>query len=482
MLYNNRLEIQTLHAGVFTAGFIMKKSITIIFLILIFGFIYTIAFGNERAEKELAEIRAKIAEQGLDWTADLNPLVEQYTPEELNKMLGFKLPDNWEEIWRAHLDESFLPKTKDDLPSYFNWEDSDVITDVKSQGGCGSCWDFAATAAVEAIYSIYRGRKLDLSEQATLSCISYGHGCEGGWMDDAYTHYHYDGAIAEEGMPYQADDMVECVEDNYPAIVKVDGWTAIPQSRNFIKTAVLTAPVAVAFMAYNDLYYYSDGCYSHGGYEEDLNHAVLIVGWDDDMCDGEGAWRVKNSWGWWWGDSGYFWIKYDNCNIGYAAALLQLDTLLDIVNSKQLPTADVCGDYSFQFEAVGGVEPYKWSIIDGQLPDGLVFDPSGYIYGDPAETGVASFAVRVEDSHDPTRIYFDYFDLSIEGGTNGDADCNGELNIFDVTFLISYLYLDGPAPQFEGGGDCNCSYNCDIFDITYLITHLYLGGPPPCDY
>jgi len=439
-------------------------------------------FADEQTERELAEIRAKIDEQGLHWTADLNPFVENYSREERQGMLGLKLPDNWEEIWRSHLRDDFVTKSRDELPSYFNWEDSGVITPVKSQGGCGSCWDFAATAALEAIYSIYRDRQLDLSEQAILSCVTPGYGCEGGWMEDAYQHHRYFGALIEEDMPYQANDNVPCEEDSHPAMVKIDDWTAVPQMRNSIKTAVMTAPVAVAFMAFYDLHYYSGGCYSHQGHVEDLNHAVLVVGWDDDMCGGEGAWRVKNSWGWWWGDSGYFWIQYDQCNFGYAAALIELDTLLNIVSDRQLPLSNVCGEYSYQFEAIGGVEPYSWMIVDGELPDGLILEPGGFLHGNPQQTGIMSIAVRVEDSYSPSKIYYKYFDLTIEEGSFGDADCNGILNVFDITYLLSFLYMEGEPSQSSHGCDCNCSYTCDIFDITYLITHLYMSGPAPCEY
>ena len=194
-------------------------------------------------------------------------------------------------------------------------------------------------------------------------------------------------------------------------------------------------------MAFYDLIYYSGSCYSHEGYVEDLNHAVLVVGWDDNMCGGEGAWRVKNSWGVWWSDNGYFWIEFDQCNFGYAAALLELDTMLSIVNDRQLSFSNVCDEYDFQFEATGGIEPYSWMMVDSQLLSGLVLEAGGPLHGYPDQPGDVSVAVRVGDSFQPSKIYFEYFDLVSEGGANGDADCNGELNIFDVTFLVSFLYL-----------------------------------------
>ncbi len=78
------------------------------------------------------------------------------------------------------------------------------------------------------------------------------------------------------------------------------------------------------------------------------------------------------------------------------------------------------------------------------------------------------------------------------GGSGGPCDCepgnaNNDvtINIFDITYLISYLYKGGsaPAPYEICSGDPNgidpCV--CNIFDITYLISFLYKGGPVPID-
>ncbi len=61
----------------------------------------------------------------------------------------------------------------------------------------------------------------------------------------------------------------------------------------------------------------------------------------------------------------------------------------------------------------------------------------------------------------------------------GDVNNDGTVNIFDITFIISYLYLGGPAPVSLESADVNHDGQVNIFDITYLISYLYLDGAPP---
>jgi len=61
----------------------------------------------------------------------------------------------------------------------------------------------------------------------------------------------------------------------------------------------------------------------------------------------------------------------------------------------------------------------------------------------------------------------------------GDANSDETVNIFDITFVITNLYLSGPPPDPTDAADVNDDGTVNIFDITYLITYLYMEGPEP---
>jgi parvulin-like peptidyl-prolyl isomerase len=68
------------------------------------------------------------------------------------------------------------------------------------------------------------------------------------------------------------------------------------------------------------------------------------------------------------------------------------------VTTSSLPEAQVEVDYLAVLEAFGDSSTFTWSIIDGELPDGIYLDePSGYIYGTPTTAGTYGFTVQVDD-------------------------------------------------------------------------------------
>jgi len=99
-----------------------------------------------------------------------------------------------------------------------------------------------------------------------------------------------------------------------------------------IKQAIYTyGPVAAAmavgplFQAYTGGVFNGDEAY---GNANNINHAIGLVGWDDDYYgngSNVGVWILKNSWGPWWGDDGFMYIQYGTSMVGYAATYVELD-------------------------------------------------------------------------------------------------------------------------------------------------------------
>jgi len=63
--------------------------------------------------------------------------------------------------------------------------------------------------------------------------------------------------------------------------------------------------------------------------------------------------------------------------------------------------------------------------------------------------------------------------------TLGDADNSGAASIGDVTFLISYIFSGGPAPNCHDEGDADGNNSINISDVTYLIAYIFSGGIAP---
>ena len=262
--------------------------------------------------EEVLEIQRMIEEKGLNWTAGQTSMMD-LPLEERRARLGLIIPEDvkrqFEELDK--LPPPVLLNTED----YFDWREFGCVSPVKDQGNCGSCWDFAATGAFEGVYSVATGIIPDFSEQQVLVCNGGGSSCDGGTTDDAYILFVMYGAVDETCMPYQADDTVPCTQDDCVVIAQLGGYQNIPNNVYAIKNALMFGPVSSCFTVYNDFFGYTGGCYEHPGGDA-TNHCIVIVGWDDNMCDGHGAWICKNSWGEGWGLDGYFYIKFGSSGIG----------------------------------------------------------------------------------------------------------------------------------------------------------------------
>lgn len=66
--------------------------------------------------------------------------------------------------------------------------------------------------------------------------------------------------------------------------------------------------------------------------------------------------------------------------------------------------------------------------------------------------------------------------------TRGDVNADGVTDVFDVAYLIDYVFSGGPSPlpvAESGNVDGDAEGIVDVFDLTYLIDYVFSGGPPP---
>ena len=242
----------------------------------------------------------------------------------------------------AHLDPNDAsPKpTIVETPDEFSWKSydgRDWTTPAKHQGSCGSCWDFAAIAALESMINIREEiaeLDPDISEQYVLSCLPEAGSCRGGSTYRAFELIQnttvagngHNGVIPESCMPYQADDDVPCSEkcpewqEKLVPIMDFGYWQpdGSAEDREAIKSQIFQlGPVCAGIRATDALKYWgallsnSENYYPDIGVDGWVNHVVVIVGWkDDNFIRNGGYWIVKNSWGTDWGYDGFFNIEY----------------------------------------------------------------------------------------------------------------------------------------------------------------------------
>eukprot|EP00066_Takifugu_rubripes_P003344 XP_003965856.1 PREDICTED: cathepsin S [Takifugu rubripes] len=219
----------------------------------------------------------------------------------------------------------FVTSEGADLPQTVDWRDKGLVTSVKKQGSCGSCWAFSAAGALEGQLAKTTGRLVDLSPQNLVDCSGkYGnHGCNGGYMHRAFQYViDNQGIDSEASYPYRGQ-VQQCHYNPAFRAANCSQYRFLTQGdEGNLQAAVASiGPISVAIDAKQPkFYFYKSGVYDDPSCSQTINHAVLAVGYG--TLNGQDYWLVKNSWGVKFGDKGYIRMvrnKNDQCGIAQFA-------------------------------------------------------------------------------------------------------------------------------------------------------------------
>jgi C1A family cysteine protease len=191
-----------------------------------------------------------------------------------------------------------------------------AVTPVKNQGQCGSCWSFSTTGSVEGANAITNNLAsvVSLSEKQLMDCSTQNNACNGGLMDYAFAYILQNGGITnEDNYPYVAQDGSCNTQKEKEIVASLAEQNGLPytdittNSKTDMIAAVWQQPVSIAIEADKSAFQlYSGGVLDAASCGTNLDHGVLVVGYDSSPSNGDTPYFiVKNSWGATWGEEGY---------------------------------------------------------------------------------------------------------------------------------------------------------------------------------
>ena len=342
---------------------------------------------------EVAQVRAAIAAKQAQWQAGETSMT-RLSPAERKARLGLI-----KTVLAAGADVTVMADFPVvGAPPSLDWRDNggNFVTPVRNQGGCGSCWAFAAVSVLEALVKIERNVKtdFDLSEQTMVGCSGAGD-CDGGYLSLAAEFLRQTGTPREECYPYSATDgSCQPCPGWMSKTVRVSSWKSYGnKSQTVLQSALLDAPIATAMEVYSDFYSYRSGIYERtSGAIYKGGHAVVIVGYNGV----EGYWICKNSWGTDWGENGFFRIRMGNSDIGsYAVSLSgpRLDNQPPVLQNIPAQAGEEGKPLAFTLEASDS--DYDTLTFRAEnLPEGAALDAaSGGFTWTPAFTQSGAYSI-----------------------------------------------------------------------------------------
>lgn len=204
-----------------------------------------------------------------------------------------------------------------------------VVSAVKDQGYCGSCWAFASTAVIESHVAIQTGKLFDLSVQQIAMCSPNPNNCGGsGGCNGATAEIAFDYVTGSQGLfeefqysyqAYYGENSACNVPTQTAPKATIDGFVKLPVNNyTALLNAVATVGPIVVSVDASTWGAYKGGIFNGCNQKNpDINHAVVLVGYGEE--NGQKYWLIRNSWSASWGEQGYIRIarsEDDESNCG----------------------------------------------------------------------------------------------------------------------------------------------------------------------
>lgn len=239
------------------------------------------------------------------------------------------------------------------LPPQYDLRDRQRTPRVKNQGPYGTCWAFAALAAMESSMLPEEVQEFSPDHMSIQNSFVLEQAAGGEYtMGMAYLTA-WQGPVYEKDDPYgdgkSREDLKAVKHVQEVQLIEGKDFEKIKEfvfKHGGVQTAIYSALTSA--QTYSPYYNQEKSAYCYIGAEKP-NHEIMIMGWDDNYpkenfnieVEGDGAFLCQNSWGEDFGDGGVFYVSYYDVNIGIHNVIYTGVEEAD--NYDRIYQSDLCG-------------------------------------------------------------------------------------------------------------------------------------------
>ncbi|KAM9955469.1 hypothetical protein ACTFIW_010465 [Dictyostelium discoideum] len=218
------------------------------------------------------------------------------------KDMNLEVPQSWD--WRNVSGVNYLTMNRNQhIPQY-----------------CGGCWAFASTSSISDRIKIQRKAAfpdVNVAPQHLIDCNGGGT-CDGGDPGDAFAFINENGIVDETCKPYQAQNLPDecspacktcnpdgtCQAIPVHTNITVTEYGSVRGAKDMMAEIYARGPIACSIDATSKLEAYTSGIFKEFKLDPLPNHIISIIGWG--VQDSTPYWIVRNSWGSYYGEGGFF--------------------------------------------------------------------------------------------------------------------------------------------------------------------------------